>query len=253
MKYKVEYACYTGRGKLRAQNQDNIWTCGVSLPEKHNEYTDPKSTVSAEGCPMFFVFDGMGGEEHGETASFICAKTVDAVLADPSGEAARETDADAFLRALCMQMNADVTKYADAKGLDTVGSTLAGVLFAPDRVTVCNVGDSRVYLFRDGELSLCSKDHALLSSDGQKTSLLQYIGVREEDFLISPHLAHAAPCPGDIYLLCSDGLTDMVPEDRIRTLISMCPTAFGAAALLYYSALENGGKDNVTVTVCCIL
>lgn len=252
MDYTIEYACYTGKGKVRAQNQDNFWTCGVSLPERHDDYIDPKSVVNAESRPMFFVFDGMGGEEQGETASYLCAKAVDTVLADPTGDAARTTDADAFLRALCMQMNADVTRYADAEGLDTVGSTLACTLFTPDRVTICNVGDSRVYLFRDGELSLCSKDHALFGPDGKRSALLQYIGVREDEFVISPYLAHAAPRSGDIYLLCSDGLTDMVPEDRIRTLISMRPTAFGAAALLYYSALENGGTDNVTVTVCRI-
>ncbi len=253
MDYAIEYACYTGKGKLRAQNQDNFWTCGVSLPERHDAYTDPKSVVSAEDLPMFFVFDGMGGEQKGETASYLCAQTVDAVLADPAGVAARAADADAFLRALCMQMNADVTRFADAEGLETVGSTLACALFAPDRVTICNVGDSRVYRFRDGQLSLCSKDHALFDPEAKRTGLLQYIGVREEEFTISPHLAHAAPQAGDVYLLCSDGLTDMVPEERIRALISMCPTAFGAAALLYYSALENGGADNVTVTVCRIL
>ena len=252
MDYQIEYACYSGRGRLRLMNQDNIWTCGVSLPEKHGDYLDPKSRTRAEGRPMFFVFDGMGGEQQGETASYLCAKTVDAVLADPAGEAARETDADAFLRALCMQMNADVTAFADEKGLDTVGSTLAGVLFAPDRVTVCNVGDSRVYLFRDGKLSLCSKDHALRAPGGEKSALLQYIGVREEEFVISPYLAHAVPQAGDIYLICSDGLTDMVPDESLSALLTRFPTAFGAAAMLYYTALENGGRDNVTVTVCRI-
>ena len=247
MAYTVSYACFSGKGK-RDVNQDNYFCCGAYEPEAHGDGIVPGGTADAAHRPLFFVFDGMGGESQGETASFLAAETM-----ARSAEARRaETNADLYLQGICMDMNDSLTAAADAAGVQTVGSTAAGVLFEPERVTVCNLGDSRVYRLRDGALTLCSRDHTVLLPEGRSTDLVQFLGVRESDFSISPHLAHAAPKEGDMYLICSDGLTDALDAGRIGAVLQKNPTAFSAAALLCHEALYDWGEDNVTVMVCRI-
>ena len=248
MEYAISYACFTGKGRVRQSNQDNYYCCGAFLPELHDTGIVPAGRAYAQDAPLFFIFDGMGGEDRGETASYLCAQTVKEAAAERSDK----DDPDLFLHRLCLRMNARLTAEADALGCETVGSTAAGILFEPERVTVCNLGDSRVYRLREDAFTLCSRDHTVPLPEGRSNALVQFLGVRESEFSVSPHLAHAAPAEGDLFLICSDGLTDMLPPQRIGAILRANPTPFSAAALLYNEALRLGGRDNVTVIVCRI-
>ena len=146
-----------------------------------------------------------------------------------------------------------------------MGTTLVAALFHSDQVTVAHIGDSRLYRLRGGELSVITRDHSLLqeqidsgliSADEARFSLnknlvTRAIGVDPE---VAPGIHDYAVLPRDIYLLCSDGLTDMVEDDEIRLTLQMLAANLDLAATqLIQMANDNGGRDNVSVILVKVL
>ena len=120
------------------------------------------------------------------------------------------------------------------------------LLFSKDEITLCNIGDSRVFRFADGELEQISKDHVVISAFGTKPPLSQNLGIPPDQLLIEPYLSQGRYKNGDKYLICSDGLTDMLTIEEIKELLTSQQIEESATNLIN-KALENGGKDNVTV------
>ena len=141
-----------------------------------------------------------------------------------------------------------------------MGTTLTGALVADDEVTIVHVGDSRAYLMRDGELRQLTRDHSLveeLRRQGRLTSeeaeehpqrsvVTRALGV-EPDVELDVHTHQARS--GDLFLLCSDGLTSMVRQDRMREIIAGSDSLRAAADRLVTEANEMGGRDNITVVL----
>lgn len=235
----VEYACISSKGRIRSRNQDNYSCLGQYLPIDNQGTAAPlcgKRSIKKE--LLFGVFDGMGGEQRGEAASFIAASTAS------EWQAVSES---AALQRLMLRINQKICDYTLENHLRTCGTTAAMLLFGPQEVYICDIGDSRIYRFRDQGCLQLSEDHVLPAYGNEKSPLLQFLGIPEAEMPIEPHILKDTVQPGDIYLICSDGLTDMVREDRLRQIIADDPVPKRAAGRLLDAAMAAGGKDNITM------
>jgi len=202
--------------------------------------------------PVFAVADGMGGAQAGEVASRVAAESFDAV------ERGNESP-EAYLRAIAKTANARIHRLAQADSSRSgMGTTLTAALVEDDEVGLAHVGDSRAYLFRDGELKLLTADHSLVeelrrqgrltdeqAEDHPQRSIITRALGPEREVEVDTMTYRARP--GDVYLLCSDGLTTMMREDQIAAVLRDEPSLESAADRLVREANQAGGRDNITV------
>ena len=252
MPYILDAACGCNTGRVRRNNEDNFFFDGRCLEAENNGLKPVaimKKTLRREVCVA--IFDGMGGENFGEQASFAAASAMQSTTR-------KLTDyfipARKFLNDMCLRINDAVVAKAQELCTERMGSTLVALYFSYNYVYVCNLGDSRAYRLRDGEFLQLSQDH-VEKREGKSTKkapLTQHLGINPEDFLIEPYIAKGELKRGDQYLLCSDGLTDMLTNLEIDEIMSSTDTAGDCVQKLIDAALEKGGKDNVTAIVCRI-
>ena len=145
--------------------------------------------------------------------------------------------------------NREICGYAEKNGVFSMGTTAAMLAFTEAGITLCNIGDSRVFRYSGGDLRQISRDHIAGAPYGRKPPLSQNLGIPADELILEPYLARGSYRCGDVYLICSDGLTDMVSEESIAGVLGSVP-AEEAAGVLAQMALDNGGRDNVTVIVC---
>jgi serine/threonine protein phosphatase PrpC len=202
--------------------------------------------------PVFAVADGMGGAQAGEVASRVAAESFDAV------ERGNESP-EAYLRAIAKTANARIHRLAQSDSSRSgMGTTLTAALVEDDEVGLAHVGDSRAYLFRDGELKLLTSDHSLVeelrrqgrltdeqAEDHPQRSIITRALGPEREVEVDTMTYRARP--GDVYLLCSDGLTTMMREDQIAAVLRDEPSLEAAADRLVREANQAGGRDNITV------
>jgi len=210
------------------------------------------SYVIAE--PMFVVADGMGGAQAGEVASRAAAEVFEA--ADHPGGTPEEQ-----LTNLVLEANRRIYEMAQRdESRRGMGTTLTAAMVVDDGVSVGHVGDSRAYRMRDGALEQLTHDHSLvaelqrsgqLSRDAaehhpQRSIITRALGP-ESTVDVDAH-THSGRA-GDVYLLCSDGLTSMISDDEVGALLRGSGTLDEAAESLVRAANQSGGKDNVTVVL----
>ena len=247
------YAHATHRGMVREQNEDAIAIA-------------PRSGLA-------IVADGMGGYNAGEVASRLAADFLMTHLVEDLAQlrdgAARSTAGPdhshrmlhALLRARIDGANEAIIDAASREPeCEGMGTTLAMLLFSQDAATTLHLGDSRIYRFRNGVLSLLTRDHSLLQEQidsglitaeqaafsSNKNLVTRAVGV-EDTVLLETHLHDVMP--GDVYLLCSDGLSDMIDDETISQLLQSCELLPEAANALVDAANEAGGKDNISVVL----
>lgn len=240
---KAYYCLRSHIGLHRRVNQDNFLVDGRYMDPRRG---DEGASFGGSFCGMpqlTGVFDGMGGEEQGEIAAYLAAR-------DFSEKERSRLSGDELIR-LCRQVNRGICGYAQRTGVFAMGTTAALLYMDGRRFTVCNVGDSRVYRFSKGRLEKLSVDHVAAGSAGMKPPLLQNLGIPEDVFLIEPTIVKASPKGGDVFLLCTDGLTDMVGEDETSRILSE-HSLNEAADLLLEAALSHGGRDNVTLLLISV-
>ena len=241
MSYNIRYSCVSHVGKIRNVNQDNFICDGLYI-DKDKPLSFPLCGVcSSKDAPLFGVFDGMGGEQRGEVASYIAAKTAAALVLGK--------DAVAALAAFCNSANMDICEYAAQNDLFAAGTTAAMLAFTSEGVTLCNIGDSKVFRFCEGNLEQISTDHVSTAAFGVKPPLSQNLGIPPTELIIDPYYARGRYNDGDIYLICSDGLTDMVTTEEISDMLAAKPVEDACAQLLE-KALDKGGRDNTTIIIC---
>lgn len=244
MNYNILYSCISNIGNVRSINQDNIICDGLYIKTNDDCIKFPLCGVKSSKSPSVFgIFDGMGGEERGEVASYIAAKNA-AVL-----EIGK--DAIAALSQFCNKTNIDICNYASENEMSAMGTTAAMLAFTDKGITLCNIGDSRIFLFCDGVLEQISKDHVTAAAFGMKPPLSQNLGIPPTELIINPYFAQGSYNDGDIYLICSDGLTDMVTTKEIAEILASKPIGEACTQLLG-KALANGGRDNTTIILCKI-
>jgi protein phosphatase len=192
--------------------------------------------------------DGMGGHNAGEVASEETLSNLKYFIHDlPRGLAPGE------MNEMMVEWLNSVNKMINSRGLmDTskldMGTTLVGVLYYGERYYWLNCGDSRLYRLRDGQLIQLTVDHSLTKNDGSQRHsniITNCIGAGFKDSYIDFYEFTNDVLPGDTYLLCSDGLNDMISDLEIQELM----VANKTANQLCEAAIEAGGFDNVSTCV----
>ena len=240
MEYEVYFAAACSTGKVRKINQDNFW-CGKKYLKAKNKglKTNIYGKTSSKKWPAFAVFDGMGGEQDGEVAAYIAASAFDKLYAG-SKEKTKH-----FLAESCKKINSRIIDYTRRQHLECVGTTAAMLMFGEDRIYLCSIGDSRIYRYKNNDLAQLSKD----DTDNKK-ALTQFLGIPESGYRIKPRKNQKYYNNGDLYLICSDGLTGMLSEEEIKNILSENADVKTCADVLKKSALEKGGMDNITIILC---
>lgn len=239
MAFEIEYFCTSHIGNRRSANQDNFLCVGKFMDSDNTGTNGIISGKTVNPKPAFFgVFDGMGGEECGEIASYIAAKTASTF------EFGKKIDKD-FVR-YCKEANKAICDYTSEHDITSMGTTLASLLFRKNRIYLCNIGDSKIFRFSKNKIEQISYDHVASAAYGTKAPLTQNLGIPETELIIAPYIASGYFNGGDKYLICSDGLTDMVSLDDIAETLRTKEGSEAAETLLQ-QALVGGGRDNITI------
>ena len=251
--YKLEAAAGCSKGLRRGNNEDNLYFDGIVLNEEHEGLSHALIRVFSDEENVFLsVFDGMGGEEAGETASYRAALAAKEYFREGR---ILPADKKGMLQELSSEMNRAVCAAAEEAVTGRMGSTAVSFFFRKNEVFVMNLGDSRAYRFRDGTFLKISRDHLERLPEGsrRKPGLTQFLGIFPEELRIEPFIAKGEVLKGDAYLLCSDGLTDMLTEEEICSVVASCPDTAACVDRLIEKANEKGGRDNITAILCRIV
>jgi protein phosphatase len=210
------------------------------------------------GYQLFFVADGMGGHAGGDIASAIASQRI--ALTDArydSIDEALETLRQGILEANSM-LSATVSEHPELEGM---GTTFSGLLFQGNKIVTAHIGDSRIYLARDGEVRQLTTDHTFVQR------LVEMGRISAEEALVHPRrnvlmrvlgdivsepeidIALFDAVAGDRWLICSDGLSGVVPDQVMERILTSNIPPDEAAELLVGEAMEFGAPDNVTVIV----
>jgi len=230
--HKVESFGISDIGLIR-QNNEDVW---AQIPEKY----------------FYALADGMGGHKAGEVAAFLATEAVcEAVEKAPSLDAT-------LLKKAIVEANQKIYHLSTTQNTFTgMGTTLCCCLLKEKELICAHVGDSRIYRYRKG-LKRLTKDHSL------REDLLAKGQIKEEDLAtfpkknvitkaiglslhVEPEISSAEIEPGDIYFLCSDGLTDGVSDPEIASIIETSPSIEEASKKLVSLAKAKGGSDNITI------
>lgn len=247
MRFTVQAACGCHIGKIRKTNEDNFFFDGKCLKEINTGLKHPvwvEDTLrNGFGAA---IFDGMGGESFGELASYAAARSMQAEEKEFADFFVPEKT---YLQRLVQQLNGAVVAKKEEMMTEHMGSTLVGLRFTGRYVYAYNVGDSRAYRLRDREFQQISKDHVVQipGKENKKAPLSQYLGVDPEEMELEPYIAKGRIEQDDVYLLCSDGLTDMLTNVEISDIMIKTPDPELCVQALIKAALDHGGRDNITV------
>lgn len=245
----IEIAVLTDVGNVRQFNEDSV-------------VTDADAGVAV-------LADGMGGHRAGEVASRMATQitlsTLQTQLADFGADSDRHAPSWAVGQSI-NRANTAVFEAAQAQpDYQGMGTTLALALFYDNRVTLGHIGDSRIYRFRDNLLQLLTRDDSLLreqvefgiistadAGESHNRSLVtRALGVEPT---VSAHVHEEEVRPGDMLLLCSDGLNDLVEDADIELILGALQSNLPLAAThLVQTAKDNGGYDNVSVILAKVL
>lgn len=248
-------AARSHRGLLLEDNEDNFYLNGRWMPLATMRHGDRATLESNGAFQLYAVCDGMVGTQSGGQASHAAVEALGALQAEhPDGVTDWELLAS-------LAVLTDRIRALPAKPEAHTGTTLTALLWQGQAVRVLNLGDSRVYRLRGRELRQLTTDHSevqrmvglgLMTPFQARLSpwrhlILRYLGLPSDDPAFQPYLSAPMPAQaGDRYLLCSDGLADMVEDDALRRILLRARDAAEATDRLVQQALDNGGRDNVT-------
>ncbi|MGZ3477641.1 MAG: PP2C family protein-serine/threonine phosphatase [Polyangiales bacterium] len=222
---------------------------------KHNE----DAYLVMEDKAVFAIADGMGGYAAGEVASQLAVDVISEAFktgtftGDPDQSLPRR--GDELVRAIQMANTVILTQARANEAQSGMGTTIVSCRFSPNkqRVDICHVGDSRCYRFRADEIKQLTTDHTLgaVGITGPAASKLsRAVGIQDT---VDVDLTVDAPKVGDWYMLCSDGLSKMVPEPMMRDIVKENSSNLNLAIeRLVERANERGGRDNVTVILISV-
>src|SRR3954470_6587903 len=203
--------------------------------------------------PLFAVADGMGGAQAGEVASRIAAGAF-----ERRARVSAEEPAEGQLEEIAQAANREIHQLAQEDSSRAgMGTTLTSALVRGDEVALGHVGDSRAYVLRDGQLKRLTKDHSLVEELRRQGRLTEEQAEEHPQRSIITRALGPEPSvnvdtmtfparDGDVYLLCSDGLTTMVSDDEIRQILVESRSLRSAVSKLVEAANRGGGRDNIT-------
>jgi serine/threonine protein phosphatase PrpC len=259
----------TDRGRVREINEDQFLVATLVKALKVFQTSLPQAEVrhSSDSSYLFVVADGMGGHAAGEEASALAIESVEQYVLEALKWFAccRPSDEDRvlvdFQKALGVAHQRVRTEAAERPELRGMGTTLTLAYSLNDELYVAHVGDSRCYLLRDGQLYRVTQDHSLVEEmirrglikpeeaahHRWRHVITSTVGGDSSDVRVDVHKLHLAA--GDVVLLCSDGLTEMVADEEIAKILVEVGNPELACFQLIASANEAGGKDNITAVI----
>lgn len=234
----------------------------VGRVRKHNE----DSFVVDAQRGVFLVADGMGGHAAGEVASAIASEAVGSALRQGVDAGLRADDLAEVMRECFHHAHMSIINYSATKPETAgMGTTMTALVVCDDgSFRLGHIGDSRCYVLRDGDLQQVSRDHTLvqdridegrLTPQGARRHHLAHVLSRAlgADSLDQPDVYAGTFLPGDVVLLCSDGLTGMLTDRMLRRILVRDGELAERVAELIVSANERGGRDNITAVLVRIL
>lgn len=235
---------------------------GVSDPGLKRPNNEDAFTALPE-IGLCIVADGMGGASAGELASRIFAETASEVFSKAEAQSEQEV-IDTVQRAFQLANERILNHTAENPDHRGMGCTAEVLAFYNENIVLGHVGDSRTYVLRKDALKQLTKDHSLVQdqmdqgliapSEAKRHPLrhviLRVVGVKED---IAVDLVRGKAKPDDLFLLCSDGLTDMVDDTSIQEVLSSSLSLSQKGGKLVELANSAGGYDNITVTLCEIV
>jgi PPM family protein phosphatase len=259
----------TDKGKVRTSNEDQfliaeltksmrVWQ--TSLPEQRMQ-------VGEEHAHLFVVADGMGGHQAGEQASGLAVVAIEQYTLNTFKWFLGSTGSDAqkvlaqFQSAISQADARILEKSAEHPELSGMGTTVTMAFNLGAQLCVVHVGDSRAYLYRDGQLDQITQDHTVtaemvrsgvlrpdeVAGHRLRHVITNVVGGPEIGVTVEAHALDVQA--GDRVLLCSDGLTEMVTNDAIAAALHAEASPELAAKMLLSQASEAGGRDNITVLI----
>jgi PPM family protein phosphatase len=205
-------------------------------------------------APLFVVADGMGGAQAGEVASQIAVQTFEQGLPEEGSPEER-------LASRVREANSEIYARAQAEHERAgMGTTLTAAYLDNAHLAIAHVGDSRAYMYRDGKLTRLTQDHSLVDELVRRGKLTEEQAAEHPQRSIITRALGPEPSvevdtwsyparAGDVLLLCSDGLTSMLSEERITQILAAAPDLTESADQLIAAANEAGGRDNITVVL----
>lgn len=248
MPYKIAACGLSDIGQVR-QNNEDVW---AQMPQRG----------------FFILADGMGGHQAGEIAaqelvSMLCRIVKRKFGSSTAGQPLPEVK-DLLLRAI-RYVNAMIYRMGKSQPeLKGMGTTLCCLLFHPEGIIFAHVGDSRIYRYRHQQLEQLTKDHSLLYElieqgqlDEQQAGTFLYRNIITKAIGTEAKVAPSVACDtilvDDLYLMCSDGLTDLLLPNEIAAILEEAPSIQIAAEMLVLSANQRGGRDNITVVITKVI
>ena len=253
----IRAAAESNVGNARGNNEDNVYFNGDYITPRNISRPFALKTGDYTDINVFAVLDGMGRNNTGSFASLVAATKLDAVTDKLAFD--NEVDPDEAVLAYMQDANEAIREQRQETGGVRTASTLALLILEHGNAHVYNVGDSRVYLYRDKQLVKLTRDHVAV--EGQRTVALteegirsgritKFLGMNAREGRLEPYRAKPFKVrTGDKFLVCSDGLTDQLDEDAIAVCLSKRKDPFGHTNELMALAMNNDSDDNVSVIV----
>lgn len=231
----------TDIGRQRDTNQDDVFTSEIPVGNLPN---------------LFLVADGMGGHAAGDYASGLAVEKIKEYVGR-----AEEREPVAVLKMAIEEANRMLFEEANADpAKEGMGTTIVAAVIQGDCLYTANIGDSRLYVINQEGITQITRDHSLVEemvrmgemdkseakSHPDKNIITRAVGILPE---ISADFFETRLCEGDIILLCTDGLTNMVEDEQIRRIVLGKRDLVEQAEKLVEAANENGGRDNITVVL----
>ena len=232
MSFRLEHAGVSDTGLQRTHNEDSI----LMMPD-HG---------------LFVICDGMGGHASGAVASTLAVQTIAECFQAGRWNPPEEPLVTAILKANTAVHHRSTTDPQ----CHNMGTTVVGVRVEGDKVHLAHVGDSRIYLLRGEELSQVTRDHSLINLYADRPEYIGKLGPAHSNIIVRAVGLHEnvevehhdmALAPNDLFLLCSDGLIDMVDDWMVREMVTSGDDIDTVVQNLIRAANANGGSDNVSV------
>lgn len=239
-------------GSFRSVNEDSFLLCDrIMRNDKRTGFYGLSTSKREYGVTA--VFDGMGGAKYGELASGIAAE----VLSESMGDILNtgRTGVEQYIQ----EANAKICNQSNKLNAP-MGSTMVLVTISDGRAAIYNIGDSRAYMVRSGQIRQLSKDHTVAASlsaigidnnsDAHKNQLTQYLGIPPEEIVIQAFsLGSFELRDKDIILLCSDGVTEGLTDEEILNTLGLGESAADLSKGTVLAAVKGGSRDNITAMV----
>ncbi len=256
---RVKTAVCSSVGKKRHINQDNFYLNGLFNKKNSPHFNAGRFSSGKE--QILAVCDGMGGEDHGEIASYMTVKK----LLDYTGRYSNLFNRfGEHVESYTQSANKTICEYMRKNKNGRMGSTYALLCISPKakEAVAANLGDSKIYYLHREILKKISVDHnqaqtlvdmEMITEDearehSGKSMLTQHLGIFPDEMVLEPYVSeNVMLSKGDIFIICSDGLTDMLKDEELVEILRTRKNLKKRCRQLVKKAEKNGGRDNITV------